>query len=181
MQESESVAELRTLIVSALGLTLSAWDIAFNLGVHGTIFYNKLQTLWVAATVVLLCVFLAGKAVHGVSRIGMLALFSPTVWLILNVFASQFSLTWLNEILLLSGLIIYAVSIPYILYVLFELAQSDFFRLTPYHRDRLIGIVLFITVLGYLMGVFNQYFVSCEQFEIAGDQPPAECIKQDNR
>ena len=173
--ENETNAQFRTLIVSALGLSLTVWDIAFNLGVHNTIFYSKLMTLWVASTVVLLCVIIVGDSVHTLSRTGIVALLTPTVWFVLNALTPKVSVTWFEEFLWVIALIIFAIAIPYILFILFELIESDFFSMTPYSRNRLIGIVLFVALMGYGIGRFHPYFVSCEQFTIAGDQPPANC------
>ena len=95
----KDLIELRTLIVSALGLSITTWDIAFNLGVHGTIFYSKLQTLWVASTVVLLCVLLAGKGIHTVGLFGTFALLSPTIWFGLNALVPAVNLTWFDQLM----------------------------------------------------------------------------------
>ena len=174
--KNNELVELRTLIVSALGLSITTWDIAFNLGVHGTIFYSKLQALWVAATVVLLCVLLAGKGVHSLGWLGVLALLSPTIWFGINALIPIGTLTWFHELQWLVGLGLFVVAIPYILYLLLELVETEFFSLPASHRTRLIGIVLFVAMMGYLIGKFHPYFVSCEQFIIAGDQAPADCV-----
>jgi len=43
------------------------------------------------------------------------------------------------------------------------------------YRNRLIIIVLTVTIAGYLAGRNHQYFVFCEQFRIAGDVVPDDC------
>ena len=73
------------------------------------------------------------------------------------------------------ALSIFVIAIPYILYLLFELVENDFFNLSAYHRNRLITIVAFVAIMGYAVGTFHPYFVSCEQFTVAGDQAPADC------
>lgn len=43
------------------------------------------------------------------------------------------------------------------------------------YRNRLIVLVLTVTLAGYLAGRNHQYFVFCEQFRIAGDVVPDDC------
>ncbi len=169
-------SEIRTLIVSAMGLAISVWDIAFNLGVHGTIFYSKLQMLWVASTVVLLCVLMADDDVHKVSGFGVFALLTPTIWFVLNALTPTVNVTWFDELMWIIALGIFVIAIPYILYIIFDLVDNDFFSLSAYHRKRLIFMVIFVAIVGYFVGVNHQYFVSCEQFRAAGDEPPSNCL-----
>lgn len=167
--------DMRTLVVSAIGLSAGVWDIAFNLGVHNTIFYSKLQTLWVASTVVLFCVTIAGREDHNVSRWGQLALLSPTIWFVVNAFTPQVNVTWYDELTWLLALGIFVVAIPYILFILVDLVETDLMSLSPKNRTVLMGVVLAVAIIGYLVGSANQYFVSCEQFTLAGDTAPADC------
>lgn len=172
--------ELRTLIVSALGLSIPIWNIAFNLGVHGTIFYDRLQALWVAATVVLLAVVLTGKRGVIFGRYGTLALLSPTFWFIFNALTPQVDITWYEELVWFIALTMFAVTIPYILYVIFQLIETDAISLPPRYRNYLTTIVIFVALAGLTVGMLNSYFVSCDQFRVAGDAVPADCGEWQN-
>ena len=46
----------RTFILAAVGLAVAIWDISFNFGVYGTIFFEKLFLIWVGCTAVLLAI-----------------------------------------------------------------------------------------------------------------------------
>lgn len=173
-------AELRTLIVSALGIAITTWDIAFNLGVHGDIFYSKLQTLWVASSVILLAVVLTGKTAKLLTRWGIVALLSPTIWFAFNALTPQVDVRWYEEFIWLIALGVFVVAIPYILYILLQLTASDAVLLSAEYRNRLITIVLLVALVGYGVGRFNEYFVSCEQFHTAGDAIPLDCANWQN-
>ena len=71
--------ELRTLLVSALGTSLAAWDIAFNFAIYGGVFYDKLMAVWVVATVILLAMLLSGQRTV-LGHWGILMLLLPTGW-----------------------------------------------------------------------------------------------------
>ncbi len=167
--------QVRTLIVTALGLSIFIWEIAFNLGVHGVIFYYHLHMLWVAASVVLLCVLMGDVGIHNMGRWGVFALASPTIWFILNALTPSIEISWFNEMLWVVALAVFVIATPYILYVVFELVENDFFSLSVYHRQRLIMIVMIVAATGYAVGELHEWFVTCEQFEVAGEFIPENC------
>jgi len=177
MREQTTAIELRTLLVTAIGISIQVWDIAFWLGVHGTIFYHKFFTLWVAATVVLLVALLVPHRDRFLNLRGILALLTPTLWFIINAYSPTVSWTWYDELVWILALGIFALTIPYILYILFELVETDILTLSAAYRNRLIVIVLLIALIGYLVGLYHPFFVSCQQFIIAGDVSPSNCVK----
>lgn len=173
--DKETGVELRTLIVTAIGASVAVWDIAFWLGVQGHIFYSKLFSLWVSATVVLLVALLVPKHDRFLSRWGIFALTTPTIWFVINSMISVVSPTWIDELAWFVALLVFVFTIPYILYILFQLVETDALQLSSAYRNRLIGIVLVIAIMGYLVGSNHVYFVSCEQFSLSGDNVPADC------
>jgi hypothetical protein len=38
-----------------------------------------------------------------------------------------------------------------------------------------VGVVAVVAVLGFLVGWFNNQVYTCEEFIVAGDEPPANC------
>lgn len=171
----ETGIELRTMIVAAIGGAVTVWDIAFWLGVHGTIFYGKIFTLWASATAVLLVALLAPKEDRFLNSWGIIALLSPTIWFVVNALTPLVDPTWFDTLVWLFSLANFIFTIPYILYILAQLVESDAIELSPAYRNRLIGIMFIIASIGFLVGSNHQSFVSCEQFAIAGDTAPADC------
>ncbi len=174
VNESTGV-ELRTLLVTAIGASVAVWDVAFWLGVHGTIFYNKLFTLWVSATAILLIALIVPKRDRFLNRWGIFALSTPTIWFFVNSATSAVNPSWIDELTWLLALATFALTIPYILYILFQLVETDALELSSAYRNRLIAVVFIIALLGYFVGSNHPYFVSCDQFNIAGDSAPDNC------
>lgn len=172
---SSQSAELRTLLVTAITIGVVLWDIAFWLGVYGTIFYSKLQTLWVAATVVLLVEIMTPRRDQLVRGWGLVALLAPTIWFAANALISEVYVSWFDDLVWFAALLSFAFAIPYILYILFELMEWEAVQLSTRYRNCLIFILLIVSLAGYGVGTNHFYFVSCEQFKLAGDNVPESC------
>ena len=171
---SKNQIELRTLLVSALGTSLAAWDIAFNFAIYGGIFYDKLMAVWVIATVILLAMLLSDqRSVLGRWGIGMLLV--PTGWFIFFALSPSFGDAWYANILWVVAMVMFIAAIGYILSVLAWMLDDSGVTRSAEYRNRLIIIVLTVTLAGYLAGRNHQYFVFCEQFRIAGDVVPDDC------
>ena len=166
--------ELRTLLVSALGTSLAAWDIAFNFAIHGGVFYDKLMAVWVIATVILLAMLLSGQR-EILGRWGVLMLLLPTGWFIFMALSPTFAAASYAWLLWTVAGVIFIVAIGYILTILAWLIGDEAVTRSPAYRNRLIAIVLFVSIAGYLVGKNHQYFVFCNQFQLAGDSVPADC------
>lgn len=57
-----------------------------------------------------------------------------------------------------------------------RLLAPDYFTL-PGRRIKaaVVATVAVIAVAGYLVGRYNYRFLTCEEFEITGEHPPANC------
>ena len=114
---SNNRIELRTLLISALGTSLAAWDIAFNFAIHGGIFYDRLMAVWVIATVILLAMLLSGqRSVLG--RWGIVMLLVPTGWFIFFALSPSFANAWYASVLWVVAMVLFIAAIGYILSVL---------------------------------------------------------------
>ncbi|MEM7110935.1 MAG: hypothetical protein AAF614_00780 [Chloroflexota bacterium] len=170
--------ELRTLLVSALGTSLAAWEIAFNFAIHGTVFYDKLMAVWVIATVILLAMLLSGqRSVLG--RWGIVMLLLPTGWFIFFALSPTFATASYAGLFWTAAIVIFIAAIGYILSILAWLLDNDGIMLSSAYRNRLATIVLFVAIIGYLVGTYHQNFVTCTQFQIAGDSVPTDCASSE--
>lgn len=169
--------ELRTLLVTAVGASVAIWDIAFWLGAHGTIFYSKIFTLWASATAILLVALFVPRRDRFLNKWGIFALLTPTIWFGINALSPTVTWDFYDQLVWLLALGTFVVTIPYILYILFQLVETDALNLSPAYRNRLILIILIIALIALFVGANHQYFVSCQQFTIAGDAAPADCVE----
>ncbi len=174
-----SASEARTFILASVVGASTVWDIAFNLGVYDTIFFEKIFFLWSAS----LAVFLASLALPDkYSQIrwwGRLILIAPTLWVGLALIDNPTSEpTSLDSAMLLLGLGLYAVCLPYTLYFVGRITNPEFFEL---HNRRLlgalVGIVFIIGILGFFVGQRNDLFLSCDDFKVSGNDIPANCTE----
>jgi hypothetical protein len=153
---------------------MAAWDIAFNFAIYGGVFYDKLMAVWVVATVILLAMLLSGQRTV-LGHWGILMLLLPTGWFMFIALSPAFDTAQYaddcdhhlcdgNRVVLL----IFAL-----------LFDRDGVTYSAKYRNRLILIVLFVVITGYLVGTFHQQFVSCQQFQIAGHAGPADCASSE--
>jgi hypothetical protein len=66
---------------------------------------------------------------------------------------------------------------PVVLWVVARLLAPDYFIL-PGRRVKIALLVIVATValIGYLVGRYNYHFLTCEEFLVAGDNAPANCV-----
>jgi hypothetical protein len=77
------------------------------------------------------------------------------------------------------GLLVAAMILtsPVVLWVIARLLAPEYFIL-PGRRVKIALLVIVTTValIGYLMGRYNDHFLTCEEFHVAGDNPPTNCV-----
>ena len=171
--------EARRFIFSTLGSSIVVFNMGFQIGAFDTFSYQTLLLMWVVATVVLLANFTMVKENRFLRLPGIIALLGPSVLLTTFVFVplnfAEISLTRL--IVLLLGFSIFLVTAPYVVYTIIRVTQNDPRRVF-YKRRHLIasiGIVAAMAVAGFLIGENHTLFITCFDFERAGDYVPSDC------
>ncbi len=84
-----SRAEAKVFVISAIVLSATVSSVAFWYGVQGTIFFEHLLYVWVAATAALLASWFVPKMETPLVKLpwrGRFILALPTVWLVLAAF-----------------------------------------------------------------------------------------------
>ena len=71
--------QTKSFILSTVAVSITIWNVSFNLGAFGDIFFNDFFTVWVIASVTLLCCLLLPKRQSPVGRLGLLIMAFPTV------------------------------------------------------------------------------------------------------
>ncbi|MCG5437687.1 hypothetical protein [Micromonospora foliorum] len=158
----------------AFGASLFAWDLAFNFGTHRTIFYYQRQDLFVLSLVVLLSALLLRRRVH--THLWVLLFFAPPLVLQLarlviphphgDVIATVESVLAVATIAVL----------PVVATIVLRLLAPNYFTL-PGRRLKITmaAIVVGVTLLGFLTGYFNDHFLTCQDFIVAGEDPAPNC------
>lgn len=157
------------MLVTIAG-SLVAWDIGFEFGAFDTISYRRIFAVFVVSTVVLLGTIIADDdtlATSGWSR-AILAL--PLLYILADLLfltAAQVVVDAFTLAILLT--------FPWALWVTARLLDTDFFTLTPRHRNIAVGTILVIGLAGMYVGAANDRFLTCADFERIGDFQPDNC------
>ena len=182
-----SRAEAKVFFISAMALSAAVAISAFWFGVYGTIFFEKLLYVWVAASAALLASFFVPRLDVPAVKLpwwrGRFLLGLPTVWLVLSAFVDIESYrpeslaSWALWLVALTSAFL---TLPYLLYVIIVAVVPDIDRLTnPKLRGALLGIVALMGVVGFVIGKNYPLFLTCENFKIGGHDIPENCRRAD--
>ncbi|MCG8436237.1 MAG: hypothetical protein MJA83_19635 [Gammaproteobacteria bacterium] len=169
--------KIRTFLLTAVAIAYPVWDLGFELGAFGEIFFEKLFLAWVTPTAVLLALLLLREKESPISRRGLFVMSVPTIWFLLSLAAMQFPPSSALDITLLGlGLTAYMVCLPYTVYVAISIINPELISL----RDArvLVSLVIIAAVIGtggYLVGRHNYVFLTCHDFKISGNDLPENC------
>jgi hypothetical protein len=75
----------RAYLLAVVGLSTVLWDLGFNMGAFGTIFFDKLFFVWVACTTILIGSLFVPRNKRPFGSFGAVVMALPTIWLILQV------------------------------------------------------------------------------------------------
>lgn len=164
-----------------IAASLYAWDVAFTAGAYRTLLYPFRQQLFVVALVVLL----GGLIMRPRARIHpwLLALFAPPMLLTLVRLAfpagESGALARVVDRVLLAATL---GALPIVVWVVARLLAPNYFTL-PDRRARIavVVVVTAVTVIGFSIGRFNDRFLTCGDFQVAGDDLPKNCAHAPRR
>ncbi len=168
---------VRDYVIGAVGLSIVVWDVAFNYGVYGAVFFNRYFAVWVVCTAVLLASMFLPAEQRPVGFIGAVALFVPTLWLILAWLlpAGTRSLPAMLRVMTTLAEIITLLSFPYIGYVLLDVSHPGQLSLPRRLLYGLVGVTVVIAIVGFVIGRNHPQLLTCEQFRVSGNDVPADC------
>lgn len=178
--DTVSPQEARAFMLSSIAIASGVFSIAFWYGVTGTVFFEHLFYVWVAATVALaasLFVPPVDALPSFMSWRGRFVLALPSLWMIMAASGEQ-SLElaragWLEWVLVVAVL---AITLPYLVYVLIMVAVPDIETLRhPRLRVAVWAIAVTIAVAGYVIGTHHPTFLTCYDFKISGSDVPDNC------
>ncbi|WP_327368970.1 hypothetical protein [Streptomyces sp. NBC_01217] len=160
--------------VFAGGGALAIWEPAFTLGAYGVIFYYQVLTLWAVSTAVLLAGLLMRERGPRHGWVYWACLAMPSGWLVLAAVVPRGD-NWLDETLFLVGGIISVIGTPLLTWVLLQLLLFGESELSVRQRRTVVGVVAAVGGLAFLVGQFNDVFLTCGDFDISGNSVPSGC------
>ncbi len=164
-------------LLVAVALGLQTWDITFNLGVYGTVFFDKIFAIWVISTTTLLAYWLLDDSKPRIQWYVQIALITPSIMMIMTALDASASADPMVETLFVIGYLSgFILSLPITLYVVLLVTLPDIIKVrSPKMIGGLIGIILTIAVIGYVVGMNHYFFLTCWDFEISGNYVPDNC------
>ncbi|MGN9802871.1 hypothetical protein [Micromonospora sp. L32] len=174
-QTGPSRGRLGGFFAITIGASLYAWHVAFAFGAYHTLLYQFRQQLLVVSLVVLL----GGLIMRSRMQIHpwLLALFAPPllltlVRLVLPASESGAASRVVDRILLVATVAV----VPIIAWVVARLLAPNYFTL-PDRRSKIavVAVVTAVTLTGFFVGRFNDRFLTCGDFRVAGDYQPKNC------
>jgi len=178
-EESENEAGYGPAAVATVTLSLVTWPIAFNLGVHGEVFYDDVFRLVVASAVAFAMAAVASPYEGWKRWFTQTALAAPALWFALAVMlfdstAAAASAPVLGTV----GLVIVVVAVPTALMTLMDMFTPDLLSLRqPGLLVYAAVVVVVVALAGFAVGANNDAFMTCADFEIAGAAQPSNCTQ----
>ncbi|MGA9278954.1 hypothetical protein [Ilumatobacter sp.] len=156
-------------VVAAIPGALIAWGVGFELGAFDVVSYQRTFSIFVVCTVVFVATFVLpdGLASSWWSRL-ILAL--PFLYIVSDALLLTDSATVSN--VLTAALIL---TLPYAVWVIARLLGRDLFALSRREQAVTFAVVVLVGLAGFYVGTANERFLTCRDFERAGDFVPQGC------
>lgn len=166
----------RNFLVVLIGASISLWNICFEIGAWGQIFYTHFFYLWILSMSIGITAFIFPTMLSSLSTIEKIALAFPSAWLALSITSvtSLPQLDWLNNILYI-GLVISLLCLPFMCFVILTLLDPETDKL---NNDEIIKLLILLTLIclsAYFSGKYNALFMNCNDFIVAGSSAPPTC------
>jgi 4-amino-4-deoxy-L-arabinose transferase-like glycosyltransferase len=173
--------QLQGFFAVAVGGSLYAWDVAFELGAYHSILYYRRHQLLVLSMVALLGGLIMRRRAH--IRPWLLVVFTPPILLILlqlsfPVNEAGRAVRVVDEALIVVNLVVS----PILVWVVARLLAPGYLTL-PDRRSRIavVVVVASVALVGFLVGHFNDRFLTCQDFKVAGNDEPVNCVHGKHR
>lgn len=176
----DGAAGYQALLVAALVLSLAVWPLAFTLGTHGVVLYSDVFRVVVASTAAFLVTFVAPRGASARRWWSRSLLAAPAAWLAVAVtFTDSVAAAATDPFLGAVALLVALTAVPYAVYLLATALEPSLRQIRePRPIVALLLITTVITVSAFLAGAFNDRVLTCDDFKVAGDDPPENCARQ---
>ncbi|NJP06439.1 MAG: hypothetical protein HC837_12845 [Chloroflexaceae bacterium] len=172
----DTTPEIRVFLLSVFAGAIAVWDVGFNLGVYGVIFFDKILAIWVGATATLIVCLIVPREHSPIKPPGLILLLVPSLWPLVSFLFPEETQTFLiDQILFWIGLTVYFLCMPYTIYLIMCITNSEIISLPISFRNRAFLIILIIAACSFVMGVNNHLFLTCYDFKVSGNEVPSNC------
>lgn len=167
----------RTFLICAIALAFPFWSAGFELGAYGELFYIRKITAWSTVTAALVALLLIPRKAAPVSPLQLLILAVPSIWLLVAAaIGAQSGGEVLRPVLFVLGTASYLFCLPYAVYLIVQIINPEILSLEGWGpKVRLVALAVVFVAVGFGVGARNDLFMTCQDFEVAGDTPPANC------
>jgi len=173
-------ASIRTYLLTVVGLSTILWDLGFNLGAFGAIFFDKLFFVWVACTTILIGSLFVPSKKRPFGPFGAVVLALPTIWLIMQVWENvspiKTKIVDIDVVILLIAIVVSTLSLPYVARILISVTVSESLSIQSRKLQMaVITIAMVAGLTGFFVGANNYLFLTCQDFKVSGNDLPANC------
>lgn len=168
---------VRAFILIIIAIAYPAWDLGFELGAYGRLFFEKVFVAWSISTALLVVLLVMPREKLRVPKFAWFATAIPSLWLILALgIRVSPDVKFLGYALTTVGFLAYVACFPYLVYMAVSIAYPDLLRLTKRKAQvTLTAIIVGLLGAGFITGQNHSHFLTCEDFEISGNHIPPDC------
>lgn len=162
-----------TLLITAGSATV-AFSVGFNFGAFGVVFFGQLLTIWVIATVVLIGALVSDLPPDTWPR--RLVLLVPSLWLVAAWIDNTFAFDENEKVVFALTVAVTLFVLPVVAWILVTAVNADFSDLPGRKKGIVIVSVGLFMVVGFAFGARNDFYLTCDDFKISGNDLPANCV-----
>jgi hypothetical protein len=163
----------RAALLIAVPSASVAFMLAFNLGAFDTIFFDAVFSVWVVSTLVLVGSLVSRLPPQHLG--GRLILFVPSLWFFAAWVTDPADDDTASNVLFASTIFVTVVCLPFIAWMLISIINPEFVDLPGKNKLAVLGAVILFASIGYLVGVRNDVFLTCDEFKLSGNDLPDNC------
>lgn len=171
----------KILLTLLFPILLVSWNLGFDLGAFGTIFYRNVMTAWVFAVATFISlIYLKITKKTEVKTAGIIVLLIPMCWPLVDYFDQHISNTYIHYFIIFDYLLI-VLTLGFAGYIFLKIVKYDIFDpLTIYHKLTIFFTAIVFSALGFLVGHHHYWFFECGHFDISGEFVPTNCYAPQN-
>ena len=168
---------VRAFILIVIAIAYPAWDVGFEIGAYGRLFFEKIFVAWSISTALFVVLLVIPKDKFRVPTVAWFATVIPSLWLVLALsICAAPDVKLLGYALTISGFVAYLACFPYVIYMAISVAYPELLRVRQRKAQvSLAAIILGLVAAGFVVGKNQTHFLTCEDFEISGLYVPADC------
>ena len=168
---------VRAFILIVMAIAYPAWDVGFEIGTYGHLFFEKVFVAWSVSTALFVALLVVPKDKFRVPTVAWFATAVPSLWLVLALsIRAAPDVKFLGYALTISGFVAYLACFPYVIYMAVSIAYPELLRVRRRRAQAaLTAVILGLVATGFVIGKNHTHLLTCEDFEVSGLYVPADC------